>query len=62
MILEKVEQIDADTSRHATSITVEQMEMLLKKQMYESLILEEDVDKGNISISDIKRKKVESDQ
>lgn len=44
-----------------TGITRQEMERMLKSNMYESLVLEEDIDKGNISISDIKRKKIENE-
>jgi hypothetical protein len=37
------------------------VKLLLKKNMYESLVIEEDVDKGVISISEIKKKKLENE-
>ena len=58
MILEKMETLQTDTVK---AITAEEMRSMLKKSMYESLVLEEDVDKGNISISEIKKHVVEED-
>jgi hypothetical protein len=41
--------------------TTDEVKLLLKKNMYESLVIEEDVDKGVISISEIKKKKLENE-
>jgi len=43
----------------SSTIKKEEMENMLLKFMYDILILEEDIDRGVISISSIKKKKIE---
>jgi hypothetical protein len=56
--LDSLEVITADIKKLPTK---DEIEKTLKKNMYESLVIEEDVDKGVISISEIKKKKLENE-
>lgn len=60
IVLEKIESIEKEKDT-VVPVTSKEIEKLLQKNMYESLILEEDIDKGNISISEIKKKVIEED-
>ncbi len=61
----KVDSLESFTKNSLRGIeklpTKEETSKMLKNNMYESLVIEEDVDKGVISISEIKKKKLENE-
>ena len=57
----KLDSLEVTTSNIKTLPSMEEINKTLKKNMYESLVIEEDVDKGVISISEIKKKKLENE-
>ena len=58
---QKLDSLEAVTSNIKKLPTMEEINKTLTKNMYESLVIEEDVDKGVISISEIKKKKLENE-
>jgi hypothetical protein len=57
----KLDSLEVTTSNIKKLPSMEEINKTLKKNMYESLVIEEDVDKGVISISEIKKKKLENE-
>ena len=58
----KIDSMQQKIDNSPSFITKEEMKDLLKQNMYESLLLEEDIDKGNVSLSELKKEKIKNDQ
>lgn len=58
---QKLDSLEDIASSIENLPTKDEINKTLKTNMYESLVIEEDVDKGVISISEIKKKKLENE-
>lgn len=63
----KIETINVELSSKVDSltkvvVTKEHLDQTLKTNLYKSLILEEDIDKGVVSISQIKKEQLENEK
>ena len=55
------EKVDSLQSASEEIMKRDELVKALRRNMYESLVIEEDVDKGAISISEIKKKRLENE-